>query len=342
MSGRALFRNPTWSGLRPGLPAFEPAPEALSRAIQQVTGLRGQVLRARLGSGAPTCARFEPEKAAPLFLKIVPASRGGSLHETERLARWLADQGLFVNACLPGYPRPFDPTHVVCAYPYREGRRPRAEARDLEALGASLAELHRTLARYPDRARLEEATDARFSQLHRARGELARGRRAGPDPGALLALARDGSSAFQGRSATSTPIHDDLNPGNILFTEDSDRPLFLDFEDALHSVLPPIYDLAVVIERIVLVSEVRDSEASALGSRFLAAYRGGGGCAAAGTDEDLVACIRGRALRALCTLALSEWSEVPVEREEWAKFVFLEELARERRDVLRAIWSSGE
>jgi Ser/Thr protein kinase RdoA (MazF antagonist) len=337
-----VLRNPTWHGLRPGLPRLDPAPAWLADAVSRVTGHPGTVSLARFDAADVRYARLDRRDGrGALFLKILPRSRQAHQERAEDLARWLEASGQPVNACLEGYPRPFDADHLLFAYPWRDGRRLRSEESDLATLGTRLASLHAALARYPARAALAAATESRFAELHRVRAELASGRSVGAKGSRLQSLAREPSLDFEpsGRH-DATPLHDDLNPGNLLMSPEGE-PIFMDFEDALHGVLPVVFDLGLVIERLVLAAEPDDARAVDLGRAFLSAYRSGGGEIRVVEPGELALCLRARALRALCTLSLCQWRGIEVVEQEWEKFFFFEELARRRAAALGRLWQAA-
>lgn len=340
MSSRTALRNPTWRGLRPGLPRLAPAPPELAAAIRRATGGEGDVQSVLFDAGEADHARLDPRDGGPaLFLKIVPGVRAAHQERAEGLARWLAARELPVNACLDGYPVPVDDDHVLFAYRWRDGRRLRSDEGDLSRLGRGLAALHAGLASYPARGDLEASTADRLAELRHARADLAAGRPAGPDFDRLARLAQDGSLDFEAIGGEPTPLHDDLNPGNLLMVEPEGELLFLDFEDAVHGVLPVVFDLGLVIERLVSALEPDDARAVALGRAFLEAYRDAGGVCEGSDGGLLAASLRARSLRSLCTLALCEWSGIEVVAGEWEKFFDFEALAQRRAHVLRRIWA---
>ena len=168
------------------------------------------------------------------------------------------------------------------------------------------------------------------------REDLASGRlRVGPHPEALQRLAAASEIDFSGTEEAATPLHGDLNLGNLLILEAG--PVFLDFEDTLHSVLPVSHELALVIERILLASPLDEADTVELGGAFLDAYRLAGGCWRPPEPDALHRVLRGLALRSLCVLALCEREGTEIVRDEWRKFHTFESLARDRRETLRRI-----
>ena len=58
-------------------------------------------------------------------------------------------------------------------------------------------------------------------------------------------------------------IHGDLNYGNVLIDKETKKPIIIDFEDATSAWLSPLYDLALVLQRFILMSKRQDKFQSA-------------------------------------------------------------------------------
>ncbi|MGZ8254574.1 MAG: hypothetical protein ACXWVT_06965, partial [Burkholderiaceae bacterium] len=106
---------------------------------------------------------------------------------------------------------------------------------------------------------------------------------------------------------------------------------FIDFEDAVHSMLSVEYELALVCERVILVQESDDDAAAAAIEVLLSAYAEAGGDAF--NRQALPGALIGLSLRSLCTLALVNRNGSDV--AEWSKFFALIEAAERRRRVFR-------
>jgi Ser/Thr protein kinase RdoA (MazF antagonist) len=159
-----------------------------------------------------------------------------------------------------------------------------------------------------------------------ATGELA----AGPRPEELRVIASDRSISFlpgAHQAGPSRPLHGDLNIFNIVIEQDEAR--FIDFEDAVHSVLSVEYDLALACERVILVQESDDAAAAAAISALLDGYAANGGDAFARLALPDV--LIGLSLRSLCTLALID--RAGHDAGEWNKFFSLIDAAQRRRAV---------
>jgi Ser/Thr protein kinase RdoA (MazF antagonist) len=340
MSSVDLIKAPAWQGLAPGLPATIDVPATEAARILDAAGLSGRVTGLAMGGGEVAHYRVEPPSGPPLFLKL--ATQREVVERAEGIACWLAERSVSVVAPLPGYPRPLADGRLAVVTAFVEGRRVRADAADLAALGRCVGKLHLALASHPDRAAWRRATTARLDGLEQVRADLAAGRlRSGPEPEQLATLAADAALHFNPRGATAAPLHGDLNPGNVLVDMKSHEPILLDFEDVFHSVLPPIFELLLIVERFILVRMDADRDAAALAGTLLDCYRGVAGPLIPVPDHLPSSLLRSLALRSLCVLALGERAGIATATDEWMKFFTLERQARSRAGLVDQIFADA-
>jgi Ser/Thr protein kinase RdoA (MazF antagonist) len=333
-----LIRKPAWSGLAPALPEPVEISAAEAEEVLRAFGLSGQLTGLRLGGGNVEHYRLQPPSGPPLFLKLVGPGQRDIAKRAEALARWLAGKGLAVSAQLDGFPRRTSDGQMALAAPFIEGRRIRADEHDLRLLGETIAGLHLLLASHPDRPAWKLATRARLDTLTNVRADLSSGSlRCGPEPNRLRELAADMTAEFDLGSVETAALHGDLNSGNVLVDVASGRHVLLDFEDVLHSVLPPIFELLLVIERFVLVPIEDDETALTRSHALLDAYRRSGGRQLSAHGRAPAAVLRGLALRSLCVLAYGEAAGIGTPDDEWRKFLVLEERARQRAPLIARI-----
>lgn len=267
--------------------------------------------------------RFDALQGEAWFLKLLDAQRGAALAGAEDLAAWLHQQGVAVVSASAR--KTLADGRLLWVYPFHSGCVPQATTADLVAIGLALGHLHRVLALHPSKHAWRQRTEQRIVRLNEIRARLADGRlQAGPEPLRLQVLARDARIGFEpechANGAVSTPLHGDLNLFNMLLAED--RCTFLDFEDVCHSVLPPVFDLATVYERVVLVRGAAEPPEPLLESLLNAYAESSGNRIQPG---QIPAVLRGLALRALCTLA--DFDPAGQDDKEWRKFFHLMDLS---------------
>ncbi|QDZ11619.1 phosphotransferase [Devosia ginsengisoli] len=339
MSSSELFREPSWRGLRPALPEYVAAEPAVTDFICRTLGEYGAISQLLLGGCAVGMFRFQPAGGDAKLVKLVPESRRSSMMQAEDIATWLAARDAPVVAALPGYPV-WDGDYGIVVMPYLHGRRVEASEQDMALLGRSVAQVQKKLASHPDRLRWERATAERLADLMVVRSSLATGRLScGPNPERLATLARDPMLDFVLQDMERVPLHGDLNPGNVLIVDG--KAILLDLEDVFHSVLPPILELVLAIERYVLVVVENDAHAVSAGRAFVKAWQSNMGVATVTGSTDLVRVFRSLALRSLCVLASAEQHGAAMPDEEWNKFFLLEQLAGRRAHAIALIFEEG-
>ena len=328
MSSSALYRNPTWISLFPRTPTPAAAPrELVDRVAPHLPG-PGTLERLEYAGRPSSHLVFAGENGERLFLKLVGEGSAERQCEADGVSAWLARQDVSCVEPTAGFPREIGGRLRLFAYPFLECEPIPPQADDLTRLGAELAQLHAALARHPARSAWEASTRARLEHLTDIRGAWARGELSlGPRPDDLVELARDTSLDFVRSDLPATPLHGDLNAGNLRRLADG-RPLLLDFEDAFHSVLPCPFELGLVFERIVLVAVDNDREAGRLLDVLIDAYRRAGGVVPATVDWRRI--VRSLALRSLCVITSCELAGVSIDAGEWLKFFHLAEAAAKR------------
>lgn len=331
MSNPGRYRAPAWRELIPPPRIYVPADPDLAREVTAALGRKGALLRLQnAGSAASIFLRMDADDGDSWFIKVVSADRTPDLQAAEALARWLQADGVRVVAAESAVE--LGGSRRLWSYPYHGGRPPEANVEDMAAIGTELGNLHLALHRHPSLAEWRRRTEARLARLSSVREALAEGALlAGPEPALLRQIACDRSIDFlPGRYAAADnciALHGDLNRFNLLI--DGQGCTFLDFEDVCHSVLPPIFDLATVAERIALLGQ-SPASAPPLMTVLFDAY-----AAATGTRPALAQVpdvLRGLALRALCTLADIDPSGS--DDQEWRKFFHLLSDAETRRGTV--------
>ena len=325
-------RPPAWAGLEPAEPVLQRVTDARGLRIIAAIGREGRLLGRSPEARSNRYFTFVPEDGSRrLFIKTVGAQWLESQLQANRVAEWLADNALAVSTLLPSYPRRLDPQHHLLAYNLIDGRFARADADDVLAIGRLLGQIHHTLRSLPwaheirDRSALR---DALFERWHAEQSQ-------NPDTPAAVREVLVQSSP-QLAAENGQVIHGDLNIGNLLVGRGSGHPALLDFEDALHNWHHPLVDLAMALERFVLVRCTQAEQAEQLGKALIDGYL------ATAPQLPLPQQRPQQMLQSLATralLLLGNSSDSASVRAEQEKFIALHQLADQQAYLLERLWA---
>lgn len=192
--------------------------------------------------------------------------------------------------------------------------------------GRYLARLHQALKRHPFQTQCRENWLERksgfdqvlervkaFSDPKLLMGELT-------IPKAELALFVEHYALLNFDLNEAQMVHGDLNPGNVLSLEG--EPCVIDYENARYSFFPPVFDLAMAVQRLLWKKPMDTAEM--LERRMCEAY---------GFDGDLTPAMMALSVRSMAILLENAlFRQVSVPQSEWDKFVALMKQAQNRSD----------
>lgn len=335
MSAPDHARPPAWAALQPTELKLRHGAGTWVKRLQTAVGRPGRILGQ---DPHPTAGegyfQFIPEDGSRrLFLKTVHTQRLASLLDANRIAEWLSEHALPVSSMLDSYPRRINTDYYLIAHGLIDARFARPEAADIRALGHLLGRTHKALSALPWAADVRAralARETRFSALQADAAQHTHG----PLQQRLL-----NETPVQLPLEQGQVIHGDLNIGNLLFGKVSGQPVLLDFEDANHNWCSPLVDLAMALERFVLVCNNDEQESLSLGSTLMQAYRETAPPLSGNLPDP------GFILRALATRALLLLDNTPeslsVEQERH-KFLQLHQQTLQRQTLIERIWATLE
>jgi Ser/Thr protein kinase RdoA (MazF antagonist) len=332
MLNQAQLRPAAFTGLHPYMPPRTIERGPMEQRLFKCLDTNGVVERIDMDRPDAKFYRLYNE-SQDFFIRLENTAVSAHLDKTETIARWLKSKGTSINASLEGYPKPFDDHWHIFVYPFIHGRYLEPTSADMAALGTALATLHNKLQRHPQITDFRTETDAWLLQISGMRAKLADNRvTAGPYPDVLADLARDPNIDFVMHGTARIACHGDLNAGNVMWDTGAEKIIFLDFEDVTHSVLPPAFELARVIERQILVKNLSVTAKADAARAFLKAYGVGG-------PLNWQNILTAHVLRTCCILAIMEEQGIPVAPTEWQKFFDIYELILKSRPVFAALES---
>lgn len=244
------MRPPARPGFAPDPLDWQPVPPGLGPLLSRLgIGSDHLALCVFSSNGEPAYLRLDGPPQ-PLFIKLVSGGELAKEKETFALALNLA--GLGVPTPSPVWHKTTETGVTAFAYEWVDGHHPSGRDLDFHAMGQAIAMLHHALSKLPAKAEISERTVKWVDALNRAvetsnvfsAGSLSRW-----DVLASRCLSAFTSST-QAILSSGTPIHGDLNPGNMLVSNGD--VVFLDLEEASHSALWRGLDLAKIAERLIL------------------------------------------------------------------------------------------
>jgi Ser/Thr protein kinase RdoA (MazF antagonist) len=317
------YHAPATTALVPGPTQFAPASAEVAAALARALGVAGAVSEI-VGGASGRFFRVSSENGQVLFVKRVAPANFDSQRRSDELARWLAARGVHTLPTTQQLAAGDDSGDVLFVYPWLDWRPVRTTGDDLATLGGTLAGLHAALASHPDIAVWRNNTERRLGRLSRIRRDIADGRLVPRLHAETIAkMCRRVDCAFAPSEARRA-LHGDLHLFNLLIPAQAQGgPVFIDFEDVKHSVLPMRFELALVIERAILNQEPDDARAAALAGVFLGSYFDEDSARIGEIKPQMPETLRALSLRSLCVIVDSEQNGIAVEPVEWDKFIGL-------------------
>lgn len=333
-----LPRLPARAGL--DIAALAPAPvdAPLADSLAAAAGVAGTVYRLGPADGVDRFFRLDPcDGTPPLFIKVVPEAHAARQTAAGEVARFVAEREVLASPPLPDFPRPLGSEYALFAHRFVAGGPMHASEDALRMLGTTAARLHRALVGWPHPDHVRDEAERRRKLLAQTTADVLSGRIRGERVAEIARRAMAARpDAFHAAPPDARMVHGDLNPGNIILRETDGAPVVLDFEESLHSWLSPAVDLAVPIERVVLVGVADDARAVRLGCACLEGYRNGGGQLPNGRGW-LAETLQWLVLRSLALLSHFDAVATPWPDREWRKFDDLLALHQRRQAVIEAI-----
>lgn len=194
------------------------------------------------------------------FIKVLPSVNSETLINAEKISSWLYHSGLSINHSRAGFPKKIEGHDLwIFAYDYIDYDFSSGSVDQLYFIGKELGRMHRLLKEYPDRENVR-VRGVKKNQFLLEQIKKVRMGAAGLNfpKSAIELIQKTGESEYQMLTLSAQMIHGDMNYGNVLFNKVNNQPVIIDFEDATASWLSPLYDLAFVIQRFVLLDKIKD------------------------------------------------------------------------------------
>lgn len=336
MSLPEVPHTPAWSGLMPGNENYHLLTGPWANTLLLAIGKPGRIYQRQ---GERVCRegfyQYVPaDGTSKLFLKVIKNNRVTGQLNSDKIARWLRAHHIPVSCILPSYPRRINHEFSLLGYIRLDGRICQCdEAQELNAVAQLIAKTHRALSAYP-------------------KSDLVKQKSAERDVGfaEFQANFQDGFDAATNQFIKATPVdlpkehaqvlHGDLNLGNIWVVKNKTFTL-LDFEDSLHNYHSPCVDIAMLIERFILIHGIKDQDKISAAKAMIKAYESKLG-AKLEWHKSLAEILRSLSVRALLLInrAQNEKFQQPLD-SEIEKFKHLYQFTLDKQSMLDTIQGDG-
>jgi len=204
------------------------------------------------------------------FLKIENSKKSRQLLEADEICKKILNEGTVnVSTIVDGYPKSFINHTKLFVYDYIDSRFANTSMLDMQNLGKSLTVLHKSLIKLDNKSiklRTEEREAYFFNRVYNSESKMA-----------LLDedirnILQKNKLLFQQNFGVRDIIHGDLNFHNIVFDDNNQKVIFLDFEDTVHSFFTPLMDIAMILERYILFRDISNEQKILLCKDFLLHY----------------------------------------------------------------------
>ncbi|MDC0831677.1 phosphotransferase [Geitlerinema sp. CS-897] len=255
------------SGDLPGEPKFHyPVPQSISKPI--VTGLKSLI------PNIDFLELFSLQQAHALSGRFIAKSKSSTwlLRVTERLGYselekkildYALSQGISLSPILYSEIIKVDGKYYrVDVRPFIHGDHFDGSTKKIYLLAKELSKLHKGLADFPDRNRIQIISRQRYQALEETRKLLGEAitNNCLEIFGSTEAWVRKNMNWLQLLVTMFDPrmdlrpsaqcLHGEVHPGNVLFQEG--YPILIDFEESVHTFAPPDWDLAFLVQRFCM------------------------------------------------------------------------------------------
>ena len=269
-----------------------------------------------------------------VFIKILPDSHYQLQVDSEKIVAWLDGSGLSVNIIRAGFPRKIEKCNLwIFSYDYIDFRFSNKSKKDFELIGRLMGRMHKLMKYYPDQESIcskgVKKNRLLFKQLQKIRENKVILNF--PDR-AIKLIKKTSNNEFNLLDLHAQMIHGDMNYGNIIFNRVDGKPIIIDFEDSGATWLSPLYDLAFVIQRFILLPEVKDGYE--MTSILINSYSTQNTLFKSVDQNTLFTITRMISIRALLILSLLPIEEQSLYLDEIKKFIFLYNKAQDNLEYL--------
>lgn len=278
-----------------------------------------------------------PENA---FVKIISNKHSDSHFASEKVATWLCKSGVETNSVRAGFPKRLNNHEAqIFVYDYIDYEFTSADPEQLRVIGEGLGAMHALLREYPERQEVKSKGLVNNQMLRQRLLNIQQGKWECKTLSAVTEiLCRTDVADLDLMDDHAQMIHGDMNYGNILIDKNSGRPVFIDFEDSVRSWLTPLYDLAFIMQRFILIRE--ETNRKQLLNALVQGYRNNNRIQNVQREDALYAIYRMISIRSMLLLSLLPEEDQMFYRDEYEKFVWLFNDSESKQSVINDTYSA--
>ncbi len=271
------------------------------------------------------------------FIKILNKTDNQSQLQAEKIASWLKKTGVCISCTRDDYPKEIEGYDLwIYVYDYIEHEFFSGSEKSLYLVGKELGKMHKLMQDHPMAAEIivdgGKKNALLFQQLHSIKTKK---HFSSLPEDAVELIKATSDNEFQTLVRFGQMVHGDMNFGNIIFKKNSHQPIFIDFEDSATAWLSPLYDIAFIIQRFVLFSDLQDK--AKLASSLFAGYCSQNNLQNIVKSGDLYTMLKMISIRSLLILSTLPDMERDLYLDEINKFVNLYKDAVDRIEVITEI-----
>jgi len=201
------------------------------------------------------------------FIKVLDRNSCKLQLSAEKIALWLEKSKLSVSCAIGNYPKKYAGDDLwIYVYDYIEHNFFSGDEKELFFVGSELGKMHVLMQKYPLVSEVsvngKKKNTALFTQLNKIRSNKLSQKLL---PTRAIELIKNTTDKeFQVLFHCAQMIHGDMNSGNVIFKTGSSKPIFIDFEDSTTAWMSPLYDVAFVLQRFVLMNNFENKVQLAL------------------------------------------------------------------------------
>jgi thiamine kinase-like enzyme len=254
------IKKPAFSGIFPSLVTWKQPSIKESKILQEYLGFNIDcyIQKKEDKDSSYLLGYYKVINDQPFFIKLVDDDENKTQKNASIISSWLSKAGIEVSLVRAGYPKKIKQNNYwIYAYDFIEHSFFDGSKESLYLVGSELAKMHKIMKHYPSVDKIFKIGNRKNKMLFKQLKNIKKGKQPiNISANAIKIIRNTNDEDFLSTLEGGQMIHGDLNGGNIIFKNRNKQPIFIDFEDSISTWLPPLYDVAFVIQRLVLRDRV--------------------------------------------------------------------------------------